>query len=538
MSILEYIKNLFSTDKKTANIYATTLQKKYGEKEPLEIALYDKKTPIINQKVMIEINKRVYEKTTDDKGVAKLNINLPVGKYKATIHFDSREYYEETAYATVIIAPNPKPTRMEGTNFTMNEHDGSKYQCAVYDEENNRIKDQVSITVNGVTYVRTADENGLYKLNINLNQGTYPVKAQFKGNDFFKPSYVNNTIIIQKKQITNKKDIILGCDANTENDKYVQDAIATKLKENGYRVEKLAIHPNAFASTDYSSKAKGKIGIYLIASGIFSIADAYYGSGQFDNYIFGIRGDFGDKGATDFNRPIRADADCTHICDELNGKTFNEMNSMLNPYVRICGGADIEQLGDNIVNWLNNIGESPNTPQPTPKPQNTTELHDYITEQGSGKLGQICGYSCGSHSLMQCIYRLTGIELSESKLMSVSGTTTDGVGHDGLETAIAWFNREYGYNIEMTWKNKSELSWEEIQSYIDEGAVFFHLLYRNSDGHYEVARDCDSTMDILNSLGERDGNGYYGYIEKRDRNTQQDYINGISQKSVCILKRR
>ena len=535
MGIIDYIRSIFSTNKKNATIFTTVLKKKYGEKDPLEIGLYDGKTPITNEDVGIEVNGKQYIRTTDNNGIARLNINLPVGKYSPKIYWrGNKDFNKTTAYTDIIIFTE---TYMEGIDLTKNYGDSDQYQCAVYRKDNNtRVKDTVKITINGVGYVREADGNGLYKLNINLNKGTYPIKAEFKGNDLFKPSYTNNTVTITEKPvIKKKKDIILGCDANTEDDKYVQDAIATKLRENGYSVEKLAIHPNAFASTDYSSKAKGKIGIYLIASGIFSIADANYGNGQFDNYIFGIRGDFGDRGATNFDIPIRADADCTSICDKLNGKTFNQMNRMLQPYVSIVGGANPEELGNNIVNWLNQIDTDEPTTVSAPEPKKQTELHDYITTQGSGKLGQTTPYSCGSHSLMQCIYRLTGIELSERKLMEVSGTTTDGVGHDGLETALAWFNREYNYNIKMTWKNKSELSWNEIQNYIDNGAVFFHLLYRNSDGHYEVAQNCNSPMDILNSLGDRDGNGYYGYIESRSRSDQQSYINGISQKSVCIL---
>ena len=31
------------------------------------------------------------------------------------------------------------------------------------------------------------------------------------------------------------------------------------------------------------------------------------------------------------------------------------------------------------------------------------------------------------------------------------------------------------------------------------------------------------------------GNGYCGYIESRSRSTQLSYINGISQKSICII---
>jgi hypothetical protein len=370
MSIIDYILNLFKNGKNNATIYTIALKKEYNTKDPLEIGLYDHKTPIPNEDLGIEINGKQYIRTTDEKGIARLNINLPVGLYSAKIYWrGNKTYNKTTAYADITITT---PTYIDGINLTKNEGDPTPYQCAVYRQDNQqRIKQKVNITINGKTYDRKSDENGLYHLNINLPQGTYPITVEYTGNKTYKPSTTSNTITINPKPQKDKKPIILGCDANTSNDKTVQDTIAKRLEADGYNVEKLPIGPNYFASTDYSSKAKGKIGIYLIASGIFSIADAAYGSGQFDNYIFGIRGDFGDKGATNFDTPIRADADCTNICDKLNGKTFNQMNAMLQPYVAICGGADTEALANNILNWLHALENRKD--DPTPQPTNYSQ---------------------------------------------------------------------------------------------------------------------------------------------------------------------
>ena len=289
MNILEVIKNFLSNNKKNARFITKTLVKTYGDPEQLEVGLYDGNTPIDNEDIGIEVNGKQYIRTTDNDGIARLNINLGAGNYTAKLYWRgiNGEYNSVTGYVDIIVNPAPEPEPVQPSG--------------------------------------------------------------------------------------NKKPIILGCDANTEDDSTVQNKIAERLQAEGYPVEKLPIGPNYFASTDYSSKAKGKIGIYLIASGIFSIADAYYGSGQFDNYIFGIRGDFGDKGATCFNCPIRADADCTSICDELDGKTFNQMNAMLQPYVAICGGVDTDELANNIIDWLNGLEQDdPEPPAPEETPETPT----------------------------------------------------------------------------------------------------------------------------------------------------------------------
>lgn len=164
-------------------------------------------------------------------------------------------------------------------------------------------------------------------------------------------------------------------------------------------------------------------------------------------------------------------------------------------------------------------------------------LRSYMASQGCSGMGQCTGYYCACNSLQQCFYRLTGILVSESTIASWAGTTSNGTSHQGIETAVAVFNKKYNANIKITWKSFSEVGFDKLQSYIDKGACFFHLLYRNQYGHYEVPQKVSgNNIVVLNSLGNRcNSPAYCGYIENRSQTTQRQYINGISQKSLCIL---
>lgn len=174
---------------------------------------------------------------------------------------------------------------------------------------------------------------------------------------------------------------------------------------------------------------------------------------------------------------------------------------------------------------------------------NNNSLHEYLTSQGCSGMGQCTPYNCADNSLQQCFYRLTGILVDESSIASVAGTTTSGTDHEGINTAIVWFNRKYNQNIKITWKNFSDLGssaserWATLNNYIKKGALFCHLKYRNTWGHYEVPKAVnDSTVTILNSLGNKCTSvAYCGYIETRSKSDQLSYINGISQKSIAIL---
>ena len=173
---------------------------------------------------------------------------------------------------------------------------------------------------------------------------------------------------------------------------------------------------------------------------------------------------------------------------------------------------------------------------------NNSKLHDYITSTGCSGMGQCTSYYCGPNSLQQCLYRLTGIHVDESTLAGWAGTTSSGTDHQGLETAVAKFNKKYNRKVKIVWKNFNDLGktdaerWKALANYIKKGAVFIHLLYRLKWGHYEVPKTIGDILKILNSLGDKcTSTSYCGYIENRSKSDELAYIRGISKKSIAIL---
>ena len=127
--------------------------------------------------VKFNINGVMYErKVSGGKGQAKLNINLPAGKY-------------------VITAMNPKTGENESNNVTVLSNivenydltkyykNASQYSLRLLDDKGNPVGAGVSVqlNINGVFYTRTSDVNGYVKMNINLPPGIYTVTAEYKG---------------------------------------------------------------------------------------------------------------------------------------------------------------------------------------------------------------------------------------------------------------------------------------------------------------------------------------------------------------------
>jgi len=172
----------------------------------------------------------------------------------------------------------------------------------------------------------------------------------------------------------------------------------------------------------------------------------------------------------------------------------------------------------------------------------TKTKYGHATASGCDNRGQNTGYYCGCHSLQEVFRNLTGKVVPQSTIASWAGTTSAGTDHSGMNTAVAAFNKKYGFNLTVEWKNLSDLSWSGVKKIINSTNqdCVIHNLYRNEYGHYEVINKIyNDYCDVQNSLGSYCAKGCYcGYVEERYLSTFTSYVNGISQKSVMVITRK
>ena len=127
--------------------------------------------------VKFNINGVMYErKVSGGKGQAKLNINLPAGKYVITA---MNPKTGENATNNVTVLSNI----VENYDLTKYYKNASQYSLRLLDDKGNPVGAGVSVqlNINGVFYTRTSDVNGYVKMNINLPPGIYTVTAEYKG---------------------------------------------------------------------------------------------------------------------------------------------------------------------------------------------------------------------------------------------------------------------------------------------------------------------------------------------------------------------
>ena len=147
-------------------------------------------------------------------------------------------------------------------------------------------------------------------------------------------------------------NVVLGCDTNNSNDQKYLDTVGQLIEQAGHTVEKLSIGPNYFANYSWNGDTKGKVGVYLMAASLISFLDA--GDANFDLDVFGIRGDVSSYGTEEGFKtkgvPKDHHGDCIHArCNELQGKTYPELNEIYKGKCIAVPGTTPEELAKNIL---------------------------------------------------------------------------------------------------------------------------------------------------------------------------------------------
>lgn len=143
----------------------------------------DKGVPIANKDVTLNINGVSYTRTSNATGVVKLNINLNPNTYQLTYSFPSQNGYFASAQKSLnLIVNNVVNTNTKLISQSTFVQKTNYYHVKLTTASGTALSNkQVIITVNGVSYYKTTNANGIASLKINLNRGTYAIVVNYAG---------------------------------------------------------------------------------------------------------------------------------------------------------------------------------------------------------------------------------------------------------------------------------------------------------------------------------------------------------------------
>ena len=154
-------------------LFAEDLVKYFRNESQFYIGLVDGKgNPLAGKNITMNINGVFYNRTTNESGIAKLNINLNPGVYILTA-IDPITGLQMSYNITVL----PK---LNATDLKMTYKDGSTFNASVVNGQGKPLANaEVRFNINGVFYTRYTNSQGIAKLNINLMPGEYIITSQY-----------------------------------------------------------------------------------------------------------------------------------------------------------------------------------------------------------------------------------------------------------------------------------------------------------------------------------------------------------------------
>lgn len=126
---------------------------------------------LANKNVYFVINNVNYNATTDSDGVAGVNLDVKPGNYEVSAYFVGDNTHENSALTSAVqVLPTIKANDMS------KYYKGSTYTATFFDSQGKILANRaVTITVNGKSYTKKTNSNGLASLAINFKPGTYKV---------------------------------------------------------------------------------------------------------------------------------------------------------------------------------------------------------------------------------------------------------------------------------------------------------------------------------------------------------------------------
>ena len=154
--------------------------------------------------IKFTVNGKTYTSKTNSNGYSYLKLpNLNNGVYTVKYKFDGNAFYKASSTSSkVTILPSKTPTFTVKSETTFGKGAGNSFKVALTSGSFPLANKNVTLTVNGNTYTKTTDSNGVVSLPISLAVGKYTIKYDYKGDSFVEAKTASSTITVKERTST------------------------------------------------------------------------------------------------------------------------------------------------------------------------------------------------------------------------------------------------------------------------------------------------------------------------------------------------
>ena len=172
-----------------SQIIAPDISTTFNVAKNLVVTLKDDKGNVLaGQNVIVELNGKVYNKTTDANGQVKISVNLPARQYFAKITFAGNGIYKSSAKTVKATVKKATP-KLTASSKKFKAKAKTKKVTVKFKSNNNKVikNSIIKLTVNKKTYKAKTNSKGTATFKVKLTKkGKYRAVFKYAGNSNYK----------------------------------------------------------------------------------------------------------------------------------------------------------------------------------------------------------------------------------------------------------------------------------------------------------------------------------------------------------------
>ena len=194
---------IFDTTQTELTVKSTT-HFGYGAGTLFKVAYTAGGVPLADKSVTFKLNGNTYTRTTDDKGIASIPINLNPGEYTIDYETDSDSIFTGTSGSCEIDVFKRSPSKVIWKCGGSYKDNAQIFKIFASDLNDNAADGgSFDIVIDSETYAADISSNGHGKLKTSVALGKYKVVVNFKGNNELLPSSNSKSINVKLSKFGN-----------------------------------------------------------------------------------------------------------------------------------------------------------------------------------------------------------------------------------------------------------------------------------------------------------------------------------------------
>ena len=252
---------------KMADYYSITLKDESGN-------------ALSNQKVTFKVNGKIYVKTTNSKGIAKIKLKFNKNKktYKIKITYNGNNKYKSVSKTNKLtVRYSSKKAILTAPKVTVPPKTKTKYVVSLKDVNGKAIpKQKVIVKIANKKYSKKTNNKGQINFNVKFSVfKTYKVSAQYKGNNIYKKASAKGSIKVAKTST-----IIAAPAVSALPNQPVKYTVTLKANNKALSKQKLTLNVNGKSYTKTTdSKGQVTLNLNFAFEKTYDVSVTYKGTG-------------------------------------------------------------------------------------------------------------------------------------------------------------------------------------------------------------------------------------------------------------------